>query len=128
MADSQEVPIGIPSPGKLALATLGALLVAALLLVTVVLPAEYALEAYLRLLAEVAPGSPWMVAGLDVDILPLAGAAATRGDHVHVDLEDAPLGSTRSNLAWVQAARSAILAAGSSLASPAEVRRALNGN
>jgi uncharacterized protein (DUF849 family) len=91
-------------------------------------PAEYALEAYLRLLAEVAPGSPWMVAGLDVDILPLAGAAATRGGHVRVGLEDAPLGSTRSNLAWVQAARSAILAAGSSLASPAEVRRALNGN
>ena len=91
-------------------------------------PAEYALEAYLRLLAEVAPGSPWMVAGLDVDILPLAGAAATRGGHVRVGLEDAPLGSTRSNLEWVQAARSAILAAGSSLASPAEVRRALNGN
>jgi uncharacterized protein (DUF849 family) len=91
-------------------------------------PAEYALEAYLRLLAEVAPGSPWMVAGLDVDILPLAGAAAVRGGHVRVGLEDAPLGSTRSNLEWVQAARSAILAAGSSLASPAEVRRALNGN
>jgi uncharacterized protein (DUF849 family) len=91
-------------------------------------PAEYALEAYLRLLAEVAPGSPWMVAGLDVDILPLAGAAAARGGHVRVGLEDAPLGSTRSNLEWVQAARSAILAAGSSLASPAEVRRALNGN
>ena len=91
-------------------------------------PAEYALEAYLRLLAEVAPGSPWMVAGLDVDILPLAGAAARRGGHVRVGLEDAPLGSTRSNLEWVQAARSAILAAGSSLASPAEVRRALNGN
>jgi uncharacterized protein (DUF849 family) len=91
-------------------------------------PAEYALEAYLRLLAEVAPGSPWMVAGLDVDILPLAGVAATRGGHVRVGLEDAPLGSTRSNLEWVQAARGAILAAGSSLASPAEVRRALNGN
>jgi uncharacterized protein (DUF849 family) len=91
-------------------------------------PAEYALEAYLRLLAEVSPGSPWMVAGLDVDILPLAGAAAARGGHVRVGLEDAPLGSTRSNLEWVQAARSAILAAGSSLASPAEVRRALNGN
>jgi len=91
-------------------------------------PAEYALEAYLRLLAEVAPGSPWMVAGLDVDILPLAGAAAARGGHVRVGLEDAPLGSTRSNLEWVKAARDAIDAAGSSLASAAEVRRALNGN
>ena len=57
-------------------------------------PAEYALDAYLRLLGEVAPGSPWMIAGLDVDILPLVGAA--------------------------------ILATGSSLATPAEVRRALN--
>lgn len=90
-------------------------------------PAEYALEAYLRLLGEVAPGSPWMVAGLDVDILPLAGAAAMRGGHVRVGLEDAPLGSMRSNLEWVQAAGAAIRAAGSSLATPAEVRRALNG-
>jgi uncharacterized protein (DUF849 family) len=69
-----------------------------------------------------------MVAGLDVDILPLAGAAAARGGHVRVGLEDAPLGSTRSNLEWVKAARDAIDAAGSSLASAAEVRRALNGN
>lgn len=91
-------------------------------------PAEYALEAYLRLLAEVAPGSPWMIAGLDVDILPLAGTAAARGGHVRVGLEDAPLGSTRSNLDWVRAARSAIAGAGASLASPAEVRRTLNGN
>lgn len=90
-------------------------------------PAEYALEAYLRLFGEVAPGAPWMVAGLDVDILPLVAAAAARGGHIRVGLEDAPLGSMRSNLDWVRSARSAILAAGSSLASPAEVRRALNG-
>jgi uncharacterized protein (DUF849 family) len=89
-------------------------------------PAEYALEAYLRLLAEVTPGSPWMVAGLDVDVLPMAGAAAVRGGHVRVGLEDAPLGSPRSNLEWVRAARGAISAAGASLASPAEVRRTLN--
>lgn len=91
-------------------------------------PAEYALEAYLRLLAEVTPGSPWMVAGLDVDILPLAGTAAARGGHVRVGLEDAPLGSTRSNIEWVRAAHGAISVAGASLATPAEVRRTLNGN
>jgi uncharacterized protein (DUF849 family) len=90
-------------------------------------PAEYALEAYLRLLAEVAPDSPWMVGGLDVDILPLVAMAAARGGHVRVGLEDAPLGTSRTNLGWVRAAGSAIQAGGGSLASPAEVRRALNG-
>jgi uncharacterized protein (DUF849 family) len=90
-------------------------------------PAEYALDAYLRLLAEIAPGAPWMVAGLDVDILPLAGAAAARGGPVRVGLEDAPLGTRRGNLDWVCAARREIEAAGASLASPAEVRRSLNG-
>jgi uncharacterized protein (DUF849 family) len=91
-------------------------------------PAEYALDAYLRLLAEVTPGSPWMIAGLDVDILPLAVAAASRGGHVRVGLEDAPLGTTRSNLDWVRHAGRAIRGAGASLASATEVRRSLNGN
>jgi len=91
-------------------------------------PAEYALEAYLRLLADEAPGAPWMVAGLKVDTLPLAGAAAARGGHVRVGLEDAPLGSTRTNLEWVREARRAIEAAGRPLASAAEVRRALDAN
>lgn len=89
-------------------------------------PAEYALDAYLRLLADEAPGAPWMVAGLDVDVLPLAGVAAARGGHVRVGLEDAPFGSTRSNLQWTREASRAIRAAGSELASAAEVRRALN--
>jgi uncharacterized protein (DUF849 family) len=89
-------------------------------------PAEYALDAYLRLLGREAPGAPWMVAGLAVDVLPLAPAAAARGGHVRVGLEDAPLGSARSNLDWVRAARSAIERAGGALASAAEVRAALN--
>jgi 3-keto-5-aminohexanoate cleavage enzyme len=91
-------------------------------------PAEYALDAYLRLLADESPGSPWMVAGLSVDTLPLAGAAAARGGHVRVGLEDAPLGSGRSNLEWARGARRAIESAGCELASAAEVRRALGGN
>src|SRR5438445_342057 len=42
-------------------------------------PAEYALDAYLRLLASEAPGAPWMVGGLAVDVLKLAPAARTAG-------------------------------------------------
>jgi uncharacterized protein (DUF849 family) len=91
-------------------------------------PAEYALDAYLRLLGDEAPGAPWMVAGLEVDLLPLAGAAAARGGHVRVGLEDAPHGTTRSNLQWVREARRAIEGAGQELASAAEVRRALDSN
>src|SRR3989449_541207 len=34
-------------------------------------PAEYALDAYLQLLASEAPGAPWMVGGLAVDVLKL---------------------------------------------------------
>jgi uncharacterized protein (DUF849 family) len=88
-------------------------------------PAEYALEAYLRLLADAAPGAPWMVAGLAVDVLGLVPAAVARGGHVRVGLEDAPLGSQRSNVHWVRLARRAIERAGGELASAAEVRAAL---
>ncbi|MGH8686200.1 MAG: 3-keto-5-aminohexanoate cleavage protein [Burkholderiales bacterium] len=90
-------------------------------------PAEYALEAYLRLLGQEAPGAPWMVAGLSVDVLPLAGAAAARGGHVRVGLEDAPFGAARSNVEWVRAAIRAIGAGGGAPATPADVRRSLNG-
>jgi uncharacterized protein (DUF849 family) len=88
-------------------------------------PAEYALDAYLRLLAGCAAGAPWMIAGLRVDVLPLAAVAVARGGHVRVGLEDAPFGSTRDNLGWVGAARRAIEAAGGTLASAADARRAL---
>ena len=91
-------------------------------------PAKYALDAYLQLLAGEAPGATWMVAGLAVDVLPLADVAAARGGHVRVGLEDAPLGSDRSNLQWVRAARRAIQGSGSELASAVEVRRALSGH
>ena len=89
-------------------------------------PELYALEAYLRLLEDNAPEAPWMVAGLSVDVLPLVPAAIERGGHVRVGLEDAPLGSARSNVEWTVAARRAIEGAGGRLASSAEVRGALN--
>lgn len=90
-------------------------------------PTEYALDAYLKLLADEARGAPWMVAGLGVDALKLAAAAVARGGHLRTGLEDVPLGSTRSNVEHVRAARRAIEAAGGRLASAADVRRALKG-
>ena len=88
-------------------------------------PRAYAIDAYLKLLAEQAGAAPWMVAGLDVDILPLVAAALARGGHVRVGLEDAPLGSSRSNLEWVRAGRHAIERAGGMVVSAAQVRAAL---
>ncbi|MGQ0546936.1 MAG: 3-keto-5-aminohexanoate cleavage protein [Betaproteobacteria bacterium] len=89
-------------------------------------PQRYALDAYLGLLGEEAPGAPWMVAGLAVDVLPLVPAAIERRGHVRVGLEDAPLGSGRSNVQWTREARHVIEAAGGRLASSAEVRAALS--
>src|SRR2546430_1321873 len=62
--------------------------------------------------------------GLAVDVLKLAPAAIARGGHVRVGLEDAPLGSLRSNLEWVQAARLVIERTGATLASVDDVRQA----
>jgi uncharacterized protein (DUF849 family) len=88
-------------------------------------PRDYALAAYLRLLEEFAPGAPWMLAGLGVDILPFGAAAVAHGGHLRVGLEDARLGSSLGNLDMVRAGRAAIERAGGSLASAAEVRAAL---
>jgi uncharacterized protein (DUF849 family) len=88
-------------------------------------PEPYALEAYLSLLHKEAPGAPWMVAGLAVDVRPLIAAAVARGGHVRVGLEDAPFGSPMSNLQWVEAGARAISDAGGRLATAAEVRRVL---
>lgn len=83
------------------------------------------LDAYLRLLDETAPGAPWMVAGLGVDIRPLLPAAAARGGHVRVGLEDAPWGSEVSNARWVEQAVRLVRQAGHEPATAAGVRAAL---
>lgn len=88
-------------------------------------PQPYALDAFLTLLAQEAPGAPWMVAGLDVDIMPLAAYAIERGGHVRVGLEDAPFGAAKSNVQLVEAAARLIRAAGKDTASTREIRRAL---
>ncbi len=88
-------------------------------------PERFALEAYLELLAREAPDAPWMVAGLDVDVTPLIEAAVARGGHVRVGLEDAPLGTQRTNLEWLELALRRVRAAGGEPAGAAEVRAAL---
>jgi uncharacterized protein (DUF849 family) len=88
-------------------------------------PEPFALDAHLALLEREAPGAPWMIAGLAVDVLPLAPAAIARGGHVRVGLEDAPFGSRRTNVQWVEDAVRAIRAAGGQPASAADVRATL---
>ena len=88
-------------------------------------PRTYALEAHLALLAEAAPGAPWMVAGLGVDIEPLIDAALERGGHVRVGLEDARFGEERSNRDLVGRAATRVRASGREPATAAEIRQAL---
>lgn len=88
-------------------------------------PRTYALEAHLALLAEAAPGAPWMVAGLGVDIEPLIDATLERGGHVRVGLEDARFGEERSNLDLVGRAAARVRASGREPATAAEIREEL---
>ena len=79
----------------------------------------------LNLLDQIAPGAQWMVAGLDVDVLPLIPRVVAEGGHVRVGLEDAPFGSTRSNVEWAEAAVRVIDNAGGEVATPEDVRNLL---
>jgi 3-keto-5-aminohexanoate cleavage enzyme len=86
-------------------------------------PQPYALDAYLALLRQAAPGAPVMISGLGVDVLPLIPAAVGHGVHVRVGLEDSPHGEALGNPALVERAAAAIVAQGRSLAGIAEVRQ-----
>jgi uncharacterized protein (DUF849 family) len=88
-------------------------------------PEPFALDAHLALLEREVSGAAWMIAGLAVDVLPLAPEAIARGGHLRVGLEDAPLGSARTNVEWVDEGVRAIRAAGCEPATAAEVRVAL---
>jgi uncharacterized protein (DUF849 family) len=88
-------------------------------------PRPYALDAHLALLGEEAAGAPWMVAGLGVDIRALIPEAIRRGGHVRVGLEDAPFGSTQTNVQLVEEAARLVRAAGAEPATAAEMRAAL---
>ena len=89
-------------------------------------PRDWALQSYLALLEETAPGAMWMVAGLRVDIRPLIAPAVAAGGHVRVGLEDAPFGTPLSNVEWTRAAVDRILAAGGRLATAADMRATPN--
>jgi 3-keto-5-aminohexanoate cleavage enzyme len=88
-------------------------------------PEPWAVEAYAKQLERFAPGAPWMVAGLAVDVLPLIPTVVALGGHVRVGLEDAPFGTQRSNVELVEAAVNAIQKAGSEPTTTAEIRAAL---
>lgn len=88
-------------------------------------PVDYGLECLLRLLADTSPGAAWMTSGLGVDISPLVELTVARGGHLRVGLEDAPLGTARGNVAWVEHAVQAVLTAGGAIASVAEARTLL---
>lgn len=88
-------------------------------------PEDFAMTAYLHLLDRLAPGAPWMVAGLGVDVLPLIPRAVMEGGHVRVGLEDLPLGSSARNVELVQAAVQRVRNMGAQPAAAADVRAAL---
>lgn len=88
-------------------------------------PADWALDAYLRLLAQEQPQAPWMVAGLGVELGDLMSLAVRRGGHVRVGLEDAPMGCPHDNLTLVRQARQRIESAGGTLANATQVRERL---
>lgn len=85
-------------------------------------PESIGLDANLHLLAREAAHAPWMIAGLDVDIVPLIEYAVYRDGHVRVGLEDAPFGTTKTNVQWVDEAVVRIKAAGGGLATAKEIR------
>jgi len=85
-------------------------------------PKLYGLAAHLALLEDVAGPAPWMIAALSADIRPLIGETVARGGHVRVGLEDAPLGSSMSNLAWVEDAVRIVRAHGAEPASVTDMR------
>jgi 3-keto-5-aminohexanoate cleavage enzyme len=66
-----------------------------------------------------------MIAGVSADLRPLFADAIARGDHIRVGLEDAPLGTTASNLELVEEAVRMVREHGAEPASPAEMRQAL---
>lgn len=86
---------------------------------------EYAVNAWSQLLKEVAPGAPWMIAGLGVDVLPLVKSILALGGHIRVGLEDAPKHSTWSNTKWAAEAAMRIRDEGFGLATADDVRNEL---
>jgi len=88
-------------------------------------PEPWCVEAYGRLIAETAPGAPYMVAVLGGDIREVLDAVLAQPAHFRVGLEDASLGCQRSNLELVREVVAVVEARGSAPASAAEIRKSL---
>jgi len=88
-------------------------------------PRPWSLAAHCAMLDEAAPGAPWMIAGLGVDIRPLIADAVQRGGHVRVGLEDARFGLAATNVALVEEAVRLVRAAHAEPATVEDMRREL---
>ena len=91
-------------------------------------PTDFAVESYVKLLEAEAPGAPWMVAGLGVDIFPVAETAMALGGHLRVGQEDTPFGWEVSNVAQTERMAAVVAKADRALATAAEVRAGVLGN
>ncbi|HUF21954.1 MAG TPA: 3-keto-5-aminohexanoate cleavage protein [Burkholderiales bacterium] len=89
-------------------------------------PEDYGLTAYLKLLDQAAPGARWMVAGLDVDVMPMIPRILVEGGHLRVGLEDAPFGCEKSNVQLVEEAAAAISRSGGEIAGAQDVRMSVS--
>lgn len=94
-------------------------------------PEPLYLDTYTHLHRQCDPYTPLMIAGLDVDVLPLiphavksfkSAAIGTAPIHIRVGLEDAPLGTKESNASLVRQAVDGIKKAGGEVATASEVR------
>ena len=88
-------------------------------------PKPYALAAYHALLEDEARGAPWMIAAVNADLRPLFAETIARGGHIRGGLEDAPFGTSATNLAMVEEAVRIVRENGAEPATPAEMRRQL---
>ncbi len=85
-------------------------------------PSAAAVEYYSQLLQQLAPNAPWMLSGLDANLVEFMPLALELGAHLRVGLEDAPFGSTTSNLALVESAVREIESQSRPLANVAQIR------
>jgi uncharacterized protein (DUF849 family) len=89
-------------------------------------PSAEAIDAHLLALRQEAPGSVWMVAGLDFDVLPHVAEVVARGGGVRTGLEDAPFGTTRTNEELTIALVEAVRETGAEIATAEDVRAELS--
>ena len=85
-------------------------------------PSARAVQLYAEILSELVPQAPWMLSGLDADVTKVMPQALELGAHVRVGLEDAPFGTSASNLELVEHAVSVIAQQSRPLATVADVR------